>query len=88
MTKYTVTWHATALAQLADLWNKHADLRDDISAASRLIDRHLQWDAHGKGEALPDGLKGEVVPPLVVVFTVSESDRLVDIGAIRLVRQS
>ena len=76
MTRYTVVWHQEALDELARLWIEAPDRRAVTFAASA-IDRHLVVDASEKGAAVPDNLRQLTIPPLRVLFAVSEPDRIV-----------
>ena len=76
MTRFTVVWHQDARDELARLWIESAD-RGAVTSAADTIDRELSVDASMKGNAIPDGLRQMVCPPLRVLFAVSEADRLV-----------
>ena len=78
MTRYTVVWHQEALDELARLWIDAPD-RAAITLAASAIDRHLAADASEKGTAVPNHLRQLTIPPLRVLFAVSESDRRVRI---------
>lgn len=78
MTRYTVVWHQAALDELARLWIDASD-RTAVTLAASAIDRHLAVDASEKGIAVPDHLRQLTVPPLHVLFAVSELDRMVRI---------
>ena len=76
MTRYTVVWHQEARDELARLWMEARD-RNVVSLAADAIDGHLAIDAVGKGTAVPDDLRQLTIPPLRVLFAVSEPDRMV-----------
>jgi hypothetical protein len=76
MTRFTVVWHSAARDELARLWMRAEDRRALRSAADA-IDRDLAIDAPLKGSANPDRLRQLTVPPLRVLFAVSEADRTV-----------
>ena len=78
MTRFTVVWHDDAQNQLADLWAKTSD-RQSITLAANATDKHLAIDAESKGIAVEGGLRQVVVPPLRLLFAVSEADRTVRI---------
>ena len=76
MTRFTVVWHQGALDELATLWIEAADRRAVASAAGE-IDRYLVSDAEGKGTPIVDVIRQLTVPPLRILFAVSEPDRMV-----------
>jgi hypothetical protein len=78
MTRYTVSWHQTAHDDLARIWLESSDRRA-VELAANAIDRHLKADASEKGSPIPDDLRQLAIPPLRVLFGVSEPDRLVRI---------
>jgi hypothetical protein len=53
--------------------------RNAIQSASDLIDRELANDAETKGDEVSEGLRKLHVPPLKVVFTVRDEDRIVEV---------
>ena len=75
MTRYTVVWHQEALDELARLWIDAPD-RTAVTLAASAIDRHLAADAPEKGTPVPDNLRQLTIPPLRVLFAVSELDRI------------
>jgi hypothetical protein len=78
MTRFTVVRHEDARDELARLWME-ATHRQAVRSAADAIDRDLAVDAPLKGGAIPDGLRQLTVPPLRVLFAVSEEDRMVRI---------
>ena len=78
MTRYTVVWHDDAQDQLAELWMNASDRRL-VTLAANAIDRHLANDAETKGIGVEGGLRQAIVPPLRLLFSVSEADRIVKI---------
>ena len=76
MTRYTVVWHSDARDELARLWIEALD-RQAVRSAADAIDRELAVDAPLKGIAIPDGLRQLTIPPLRVLWAVSEADRMV-----------
>ncbi len=81
--RFTVVWSSFADEQLADAWLDSVDQRDQIAGASHQIDRLLCVDPQGKGQAYDDDRTLEV-PPLTVVFSVEEDDRIVRILVVRV----
>ena len=78
MTRFTVTWLEDAQNELAELWLEAND-RSAITSATHAIDRELAEDAASKGEDVSEGLRSLTVPPLRVIFAVSEDDRIVEV---------
>jgi hypothetical protein len=76
MTRYTVVWHQEALDDLTRLWMDAPD-RTAVTLAASAIDQHWAADASEKGTAIPDDLHQLTIPPLRVLFAVSEPDRMV-----------
>lgn len=76
MTRFTVTWHQEARDELTMLWLEALD-RNAVTTAAHAVDQLLAMDASGKGTKIPDGLRQLIVPPLRVLFAVSEADRMV-----------
>ena len=82
MTRYTVVWLRDAVEELAEIWLAAAD-RAAVTAASDEIDRALATDAANKGRPLSEGLRVYDTPPLRAVFSVTESDRKVEVARVR-----
>jgi hypothetical protein len=78
MTRYTVVWVQSVEDELVELWLAAND-RNDIAAATYAVDQELGLDAGLKGEDLAEGLRSLNIPPLRIIFTVSEDDRLVEV---------
>ena len=78
MTRYTVVWHDAAQGQLARIWVDAED-RQAVAFAANLIDAQLAVDSDTVGVAIEEGIRQLVVPPLSVLFAVSEPDRLAKI---------
>jgi hypothetical protein len=76
MTKFTVVWHQKAQDELAILWTDSAD-RAAVANAADAIDHYLASDADDKGTAIVDVIRRLTIPPLQVLFAVSEPDRMV-----------
>lgn len=83
MTRYTVTWLKGAQNHLAQIWTDATD-RQAITRAANTIDTELAADPENKGTPFAEGLKSLVIPPLYVLFSVSEPDRLVEVASVRL----
>lgn len=83
MSRYTVVWLREAIDELGDIWLAAAD-RTAVTEASEEIDRNLQVDAEMKGKPLSEGLRVYDAPPLRAIFSVSDSDRQVEVARIRL----
>ena len=83
MTRYTVVWHNDALNELTSLWMASTDRRS-IAAAADATDRELAQDAGLAGVTVGDDLRELLVPPLRVLFSVSEPDRLVKVTTVAL----
>ena len=81
MTRYTVVWHHDARDELAELWDDAED-RKAVTLAASTTDRHLATDAPRRGTHATDNLRQLTVPPLRVLFAVSEPDRMVRILAV------
>jgi hypothetical protein len=82
MTRYTVVWAQQAIDQLAQLWMEGTD-RSEVAEAGNAIDRELAVDPGSKGSEVREGLRSLDVPPLRVLFTVEEQDRLVKVLLVR-----
>jgi hypothetical protein len=83
VSRYTVVWLREAIDELGEIWLAAAD-RNAVTEASEEIDRILQDDAEKKGRILSEGLRVYDAPPLRAVFSVSDSDRQVEVARIRL----
>jgi predicted trehalose synthase len=83
VSRYTVVWLQDAINELGDIWLAATD-RNAVSEASEEIDRALQSDAATKGKLLSEGLRVYDASPLRAVFSVSDSDRKVEVARIRL----
>lgn len=83
MARYTVVWNDEALNQLANSWLKVAD-KASINSAVREIDACLAIDPVTKGLHVMHGLYDLAAPPLRVLFTVSEPDRIARVVHVQL----
>jgi hypothetical protein len=75
--RFTVTWHPTAEAELADIWLRATD-RAGVADAANNIDQSLAAEPLSQGEDFY-GDRILVVLPLAVTYTVSEPDLSVQI---------
>jgi len=82
MTRFTAVWVQSALDQLAEIWTESSD-RDSVSKAADDIDDELANDAPGKGKELSEGLRSLLAPPLKVIFTVREPDRIAEVLVVK-----
>jgi hypothetical protein len=82
MTRYTVTWLKGTQNHLAQIWVDAAD-KQAVQQAGDAIDADLAFDAERKGIPVAEGLRSLYVPPLHVLFTVREPDRLVEVVSVR-----
>lgn len=83
MSRYTVTWLEGAQTHLAQIW-VDATNQQVIAAAADTIDAELATDPENKGKPVAEGLKSFFVPPLRVLFSISEPDRIVEVASVRL----
>ena len=84
-TRFTVTWTKSAVAELADLWLE-ADDREAITLATAAIDRELALDPTTKVRSLSEGLSFIDSFPLRVFCEIRESDRIVEVVGVRMIR--
>jgi hypothetical protein len=82
MSRYTVVWLESAQDELAELWTIARD-RNAVTAAAHIIDVELSHDAATKGVEVSEGLRALSAPPLRILFTVDEGDRLVEVVRVR-----
>ena len=78
MTRFTVVWVQSALDDLAEIWLEASD-RNSVSKSADDIDRELAQDAPEKGNELREGLRSLLAPPLKVIFSVREPDRVAEV---------
>jgi plasmid stabilization system protein ParE len=83
---YTVLWTPLAEQELARLWTNAPD-RNAVTAAADVIDDLLGRDPLSQGEARADDTRLLFVPPLTVLFQVSEADRTVHVLRVGLSRR-
>jgi len=82
MIRYTVVWHGSAQDELAELWISARD-RNAVTAAAHVIDVELSQDAVAKGVEVTEGLRAFFAPPLRILFTVDEGNRVVEVVRLR-----
>ena len=82
MTRFTVVWSEPAQNRLATIWIGAPD-RNAVTAAANAIDAALASDPADKGTPVHEGLRAITIPPLHVLFSVDEPDRLVRIVSVR-----
>jgi hypothetical protein len=82
MTRYTVTWVLAVQFDLAQLYLDATDPQA-VTDAANAIDVMLATDPASKGTSMKEGLYSLDVPPLRVLYSVSESDRLVEVASVR-----
>ena len=82
MTRFTVTWHPDAEGELVELWLSASD-RNEIASAVQAIDLALSSDASSKGDAVAEGLRSFITPPLRVLFVARDSDRVAQVQLVR-----
>jgi hypothetical protein len=85
---FTVEWLQEALNELATAWmqaNTHE--RQEITAASQMIDDRLSRNPHQEGESRPGGRRIMFVPPLAVTFQVEADGQTVTVLSVRFYRR-
>lgn len=82
MNRFTVVWMPDAEGELANIW-MNAGNPAAVTAAANRIDAELASDPIGTGESIREGIFRLERRPLVVLFTVRESDCVVEIESIR-----
>jgi hypothetical protein len=75
---YTVVWKKKALDRLAEIWLAASD-QSDVSDAANGIDQHLANDPWTHGESRDQDVRVFFVPPLAVLYSISDADRLVEV---------
>jgi hypothetical protein len=83
MTRYTVIWLEAALEELATLWMNTVD-RDGVTTAAHVVDQELAEDPDRKGVEKDPGIRRLTVSPLLVLYTVREPDRIVEVTSVKL----
>jgi hypothetical protein len=82
MIRYTVVWLESAQDELAELWIA-AQHRNAVTTAAHAIDVLLSQDAPTQGMPVSEGLRALFAPPLRVLFSVEEEDRVVEVACVR-----
>jgi hypothetical protein len=80
--RYTVTWLRGAQNHLAQVWVDAPD-KQAVTLAADAIDRELAVAPDQKGSPVSEGLRTLYIPPLHVLFSVREADRLVEVASVR-----
>lgn len=81
---FTVVWLDEAMDQLAQIW-LDADDRAQIASSSNTIDALLSINPAMQGEVVAEGLRKLRVPPLSVLFSVREADRVVEVANVHAI---
>jgi hypothetical protein len=84
MMRYTVVWPEETSNLLASLWLDAPD-RNEVTAAVDRIDQLLAEDAPSRGFEVSEGLRALLVPPLRILYSVREADRIVEVYVVRRV---
>jgi hypothetical protein len=82
MSRYTVTWLKGTENRLIEIWMRTAD-KQAVTTAANAIDARLAKDPANQGSEVGEGLRSLYVPPLHVLFSVREPDRLVEVVSVR-----
>lgn len=82
MNLYTVDWSDDALDELATLWLQASD-PEEITRAQATIDTLLARAPLHHGEAVREGLRRLIVPPLRVLYTVNAMARRVEVASVK-----
>lgn len=82
MNPFSVSWTDDALDSLALLW-MHAANPADVSRAQVMIDSLLARGPLHHGTELSEGLRELTVPPLRVLYSVDDVQRMVDVSSVR-----
>ncbi|MBW3543774.1 MAG: type II toxin-antitoxin system RelE/ParE family toxin [Planctomycetes bacterium] len=80
--RYTVIWVRGVRERLTTIWLDATD-REAITKASHAIDVELAVDPSRKGSPLREGLRVLEIPPLRVLYSVQDADRIVEVLSIR-----
>jgi plasmid stabilization system protein ParE len=81
---YTLLWKPAAEDRLTEIWTEAAN-RSAIADAANAIDRVLRERPLDVGESRDAVTRILIEEPLVIVYEVSEADRLVQVLAVRAV---
>src|SRR5690349_16199312 len=88
MSLFTVRYAQRALDQLAELWLDAGAERDAVTAAANQIDKLLASDPSGHGTPEHEGLWRLDLPPLHVLYTIDEQQKIVSVERIRRLNPS
>ncbi len=83
MTRYTVVYPTRVMNQLAEACLEASD-KNAVSIAAQQLEVESSVDASTKGRDHHEGLREIAIAPLLAYFTVSESDRVVEVARLRL----
>jgi plasmid stabilization system protein ParE len=83
---YTVLWTPAAEDELTSIWLAVRDRRS-IGTASRVADRLLKQDPRAQGESREGTTRIMFVWPLALQYKIREPDRVVNVVAVRLMKQ-
>ena len=83
---YTVVWSQWALGRLTELWLENPAIRSEITVSVNQIDAALSSSAHLIGQPAPTSarLRFVVIPPVAVLYLISDEDRQAKIVAVKL----
>ncbi len=84
MSRFTVVWLKDAEHELTEIWIAHND-RNAVTKATNEIDASLAADPLNQGGELSEGIRFFLVPPLRVIYSVKELDRIVEVSLVRTV---
>jgi hypothetical protein len=79
MKRFNVRWYAAARRRLAELFEQNPKNRQDITDASDEIDRLLSVEPQNLGVVQSGSFRIFAMPPLKVLYSVSEPDRTVTV---------
>jgi hypothetical protein len=80
---YTVVWHQQTLAKLAQFWLAAPD-RGAVQLAADSIDVELAKRPLVCGESIAEDTREVSCPPLAVLYSVRDADRIVEVIGVRL----
>ncbi|MFO0851024.1 MAG: hypothetical protein U0871_21090 [Gemmataceae bacterium] len=79
---YTVRWTKAARDQLAAVWLTHPN-RKGVTAAAHRLDLLLGRDPEGQGESRADNRRIVFESPLVAVYRIDSTARVVIVSHVR-----
>lgn len=81
--RFTIEWQPAAQQDLAAIWlAADSELRQQVTALSREIERTLRYRAATAGESRTDGRRILFARPLAVLFEVDEAAALAKVVAV------